>query len=84
MGDLTVLVVDDESRMRKLIRDFLIQKNFNILEAEDGERALKVYEENKESLMSNLASHVQNGDTILVKASHFMQFDDVVKALENM
>ena len=42
MGDLTVLVVDDESRMRKLIRDFLIQKNFNILEAEDGERALKV------------------------------------------
>ena len=42
------------------------------------------YEENKESLMSNLASHVQNGDTILVKASHFMQFDDVVKALENM
>ena len=43
-----------------------------------------IYEENKESLMSNLASHVQNGDTILVKASHFMQFDDVVKALENM
>ena len=50
MGDLTVLVVDDESRMRKLIRDFLIQKNFNILEAEDGERALKVYEENKEKI----------------------------------
>ena len=50
MGDLTVLVVDDESRMRKLIRDFLIQKNFNILEAEDGERALKVYEENKENI----------------------------------
>ena len=36
--------------MRKLIRDFLIQKNFNILEAEDGERALKVYEENKEKI----------------------------------
>ena len=51
MGDLTVLVVDDESRMRKLIRDFLIQKNFNILEAEDGERALKVYEENKDAVM---------------------------------
>ena len=50
MGDLTVLVVDDESRMRKLIKDFLIQKNFNILEAEDGERALKVYEENKEKI----------------------------------
>ena len=50
MGDLTVLVVDDESRMRKLIRDFLIQKNYNILEAEDGEKALKVYEENKEKI----------------------------------
>ena len=50
MGDLTVLVVDDESRMRKLIKDFLIQKNFNILEAEDGERALKVYEESKEKI----------------------------------
>ena len=35
MGDATILVVDDESRMRKLIKDFLIQKNYNILEAED-------------------------------------------------
>lgn len=50
MGDATILVVDDESRMRKLIKDFLIQKNFNILEAEDGEKALKVYEENKEKI----------------------------------
>ena len=50
MGDATILVVDDESRMRKLIKDFLIQKNFNILEAEDGEKALKAYEENKEKI----------------------------------
>ncbi|MBR3614431.1 MAG: response regulator transcription factor [Clostridia bacterium] len=50
MGDATILVVDDESRMRKLIKDFLIQKNYNILEAEDGEKALKVYEENKEKI----------------------------------
>ncbi len=50
MGDATILVADDESRMRKLIKDFLIQKNFNILEAEDGEKALKVYEENKEKI----------------------------------
>ena len=50
MGDATILVVDDESRMRKLIKDFLIQKNFNIIEAEDGERALKLYEENKEKI----------------------------------
>ena len=50
MSDLTILVVDDESRMRKLIRDFLVQKNYNILEAEDGEAALKVYEENKNKI----------------------------------
>ncbi len=50
MNDLTILVVDDESRMRKLIKDFLKQKNFNILEAEDGEVALKVYTENKEKI----------------------------------
>ena len=50
MGDATILVVDDESRMRKLVKDFFIQKNYNILEAEDGEKALKVYEENKEKI----------------------------------
>ena len=50
MSDKTILIVDDEARMRKLIRDFLVQKNFNILEAEDGEKALKVYEENKNKI----------------------------------
>ena len=50
MADVTVLVVDDESRMRKLIKDFLVQKDYNILEAEDGEKALKLYEENKEKI----------------------------------
>ena len=50
MNDLTILIVDDEARMRKLIRDFLAQKNFNILEAEDGEKALKVYNENKSKI----------------------------------
>ena len=50
MNDLTILIVDDEERMRKLIKDFLTQKNFNILEAEDGEIALKVYNENKNKI----------------------------------
>ena len=50
MNNLTILVVDDEARMRKLIKDFLLQKNFNILEAEDGEKALKVYNENKNKI----------------------------------
>lgn len=45
--DSTVLVVDDESRMRKLVKDFLKQKNFNIIEAEDGEMALNLFNQNK-------------------------------------
>lgn len=50
MNDITVLVVDDESRMRKLIKDFLMQKGYGILEAGDGEEALKVFEENKNKI----------------------------------
>ena len=45
-----ILVVDDESRMRKLIKDFLVAKGYSILEAEDGEKALEVFEENKEKI----------------------------------
>ena len=50
MNDITVLVVDDEARMRKLIRDFLVQKGLSVLEASDGEEALIVYEENKNKI----------------------------------
>ena len=42
-----ILIVDDEERMRKLIKDFLKQKNFSTIEAEDGEEALKVFKENE-------------------------------------
>ena len=45
-----ILVVDDESRMRKLIKDFLAAKGYSILEAEDGEKALKVFEQNSEKI----------------------------------
>ena len=47
----SILVVDDELRMRKLIKDFLVVKGFNILEAEDGEKALEIFEENKNKIM---------------------------------
>ena len=42
-----ILIVDDETRMRNLIKDFLKQKNHSTIEASDGEEALKVFEENK-------------------------------------
>lgn len=43
MDRLKILVVDDESRMRKLVRDFLIKANFDVLEAEDGEQAVDTF-----------------------------------------
>lgn len=43
MDKLKVLVVDDELRMRKLLKDFLSKKDFIVLEAEDGENALDVF-----------------------------------------
>ena len=45
-----ILVVDDESRMRKLIKDFLTKDNYNVLEAEDGEKALEIFENEKEKI----------------------------------
>lgn len=45
-----ILVVDDEQRMRKLIKDFLMAKGYSILEAEDGEKALEIFEENKNKI----------------------------------
>ena len=48
MDKLKILVVDDESRMRKLVKDFLVKKNFEVLEAEDGEEAMDVFYETKD------------------------------------
>ena len=43
MGQLKILVVDDESRMRKLVRDLLVKGGYYVLEAENGEDALDVF-----------------------------------------
>nr|WP_296005995.1 response regulator transcription factor [uncultured Blautia sp.] len=43
-----ILVVDDESRMRKLVRDFLTKQGFEVLEAGDGEAALDIFYKDKE------------------------------------
>lgn len=48
MDKLKILVVDDESRMRKLVRDFLIKRNFDVIEAENGEQAVDIFFENKD------------------------------------
>ena len=43
MDKLKILVVDDESRMRKLVKDFLVKRNFEVLEAENGADAIDVF-----------------------------------------
>jgi DNA-binding response OmpR family regulator len=48
MDALKILVVDDESRMRKLVKDFLSKKNFQVLEAGDGEEAMDIFYQEKD------------------------------------
>jgi two-component system, OmpR family, response regulator ResD len=43
MDKLKILVVDDESRMRKLVKDFLVRKNYDVIEAENGEQAIDIF-----------------------------------------
>ena len=50
MSETTVMIVDDESRMRKLVKDFLLQKNFKVIEAENGEVAIDLFEERKDKI----------------------------------
>lgn len=50
MENTTILIVDDEARMRKLIKDFLTKNDYKTLEAGDGEEAIEVFEENKEKI----------------------------------
>ena len=47
MERLKILVVDDESRMRKLVRDFLVREDYEVLEAGDGEEALDIFYKEK-------------------------------------
>lgn len=45
-----ILIVDDELRMRKIIKDFLSQKGYEVLESADGEDALNIYQNKKNNI----------------------------------
>lgn len=51
MAENTILVVDDEQRMRKLVRDFLTKQDFKVLEASDGEEAVDIFLANKDIVL---------------------------------
>lgn len=48
MDKIKILVVDDESRMRKLVKDFLVREGYVVLEAGDGMEAMDLFYEDKE------------------------------------
>ena len=48
MEKIKILVVDDESRMRKLVKDFLVKKDYQVVEACDGAEALDIFYEQKD------------------------------------
>ena len=48
MDKIKVLLVDDESRMRKLVKDFLVKKSYIVIEAGDGVEALDIFFEEKD------------------------------------
>lgn len=48
MDRIKILVVDDESRMRKLVRDFLEREGYTVLEAGNGEEAMEIFYKNKD------------------------------------
>ena len=48
MDRIKILVVDDESRMRKLVKDFLEREGFRVLEAGDGEQAMELFYADRE------------------------------------
>ena len=48
MDKVKILVVDDESRMRKLVKDFLVKKDYQVIEAADGIEAVDLFFANKD------------------------------------
>lgn len=62
MERLKILVVDDESRMRKLVRDFLTKSNYEVIEVEDGARAVDIFFEQNDIALIILDVMMPNMD----------------------
>ncbi len=62
MSRARILVVDDESRMRTLVRDFLVKNDYEVIEAEDGRKAVDIFFENKDIALVLLDVMMPNMD----------------------
>ena len=62
MDRIKILVVDDESRMRKLVRDFLEREGFCVLEASDGIEAMEYFYQDKDIALLILDVMMPNMD----------------------
>lgn len=64
----TILIVEDEIRIRFLLRDYFTKENFNILEAENGKIALDIFRDNKVDLIIlDIMMPIMDGMTVLEK-----------------
>ena len=66
MERLKILVVDDESRMRKLVKDFLTKSNYEVIEAEDGAQAIDLFFEQNDIALIILDVMMPNMDACQV------------------
>lgn len=75
MDRLKILVVDDESRMRKLVKDFLTRKNYNVVEAADGEQALDIFFEdnNIDLIICDVMMPKMNGFEVVKEIRQYSQ-----------
>ena len=75
MDSLKILVVDDEARMRKLVKDFLTIKGFSVIEAEDGEQAVDIFFKQKDISLIILASSVaEDAARAVPKLKHYKSY----------
>ena len=72
MNKTNILVVDDESRMRKLVGDFLSRADFEVMEAENGEKALDISFENKDIALILLDVMMPKMDGLFEKKSEII------------
>ena len=76
MEKIKVLVVDDESRMRKLVSDFLTRDGYEVIEAGDGEEAVEIFFQNKDIavILLDVMMPKMNGWQVLRQSANIRRY----------